>query len=436
MRISVFGMGYVGSVTAACLARDGHDVVGVDVNEEKIRMIASGTSPIIEPALAEIVSESVRAGRLRGTTRAQEAMAESDISLVCVGTPSMRSGRLDLNGVEHVSRELGSGLKDKRTHHTIAIRSTVLPGTVETLVVPALESHSGRKSGADFAVCYNPEFMREGTAVKDYYAPPFTVIGANRAEDADAVAEVYKPLGKPIVRTEIRVAEMLKYSCNAFHALKIAFANEVGTLAHAVGVPSDLLMEIFCSDDKLNISKTYLKPGFAFGGSCLPKDIRAMLYRAKELDLDLPLLEAILPSNQLHIARGVDLVMGTGKRKIAVLGLSFKANTDDLRESPMIELVKTLLGEGRSVKIYDEKVELSSLFGANRKFIEQTIPHIAELLNSSLERVVSDSEVVVLGRDAHEFAGLSNLLREDHVVIELARLSDEFALSGKRLTLC
>ena len=436
MRISVFGMGYVGSVTAACLARDGHDVTGVDLSEDKIRMINAGSSPIIEPTLPELISEGAKSGRMRGTTKADEAVGASELSLVCVGTPSMKSGRLDLSGVEQVSRELGGALKRKSGFHTFAIRSTILPGTVETLVIPALESHSGKRGGADFAVCYNPEFMREGTAVKDYYAPPFTVIGSKRAAEADTVAEVYKPLGRPIVRTEIRVAEMLKYSCNAYHALKIAFANEVGTLARAVGVPSDLLMEIFCSDEKLNISKAYLKPGFAFGGSCLPKDIRAMLYRAKELDLELPLLESILPSNETHIDRAVELILGTGKKKIAVLGLSFKADTDDLRESPMITLVKTLLGEGCNVKIFDEKVELSSLVGANRKFIEGTIPHIGALLNSSLERVVSESEVVVLGRDAQEFVGLDKLLRTEQTVIELARFKEDRGVPSKRLTLC
>ena len=436
MKISVFGMGYVGSVTAACLAKQGHEVVGVDINAEKVKLINAGSTPVLEPSLGDLIYEAVRAGRLRATPQADEAVATTQVSLVCVGTPSLKSGRLDLSGVEKVSRELGRALREKSGSHTLAIRSTILPGTIETLVIPSLEAESGKHAGKDFTVCYNPEFMREGTAVGDFHSPPFTVIGAEDRSHAEPVAALYAHLGMPLVHTAIRLAELLKYICNTYHALKIAFANEVGTLARQFGVDSHDLMHIFCSDDKLNISRAYLQPGFAFGGSCLPKDIRAILYRAKELDLELPLLEAILPSNQLHIQRGLDLILGTGKKRIGVLGLSFKPDTDDLRESPMIELVKVLLGEGCLVKIYDAKVELSAIVGANRLYIEATIPHIKALLHSSLESVVADSEVIVLGRDAQEFKGIRQLLRPDHVVIELTRSRNLEGTPAKHIGLC
>lgn len=421
MRISIFGLGYVGSVTAACLADQGHTVIGVDVNPDKVQLINAGQTPVLEPSLGELIAQSVRSGRLQATTRPEEALAITELSLVCVGTPSVKTGGLDLDGLENVSREVGRALRGKAGFHTFAIRSTILPGTIENLVAPVLEAESSKQAGRNFAICYNPEFMREGTAVADFYTPPFTVIGAHDPIHAQPVAALYNFLDKPAVHTEIRLAEMLKYVCNAFHALKITFANEVGTFARAVGVDSHALMEIFCSDQKLNISRAYLEPGFAFGGSCLPKDLRAILYRAKELDLGLPLLEAILPSNQLHLARGLDLILSTGKKRIGLLGLSFKPDTDDLRESPMIELTKSLLGEGCHVKIYDAKVQLSTIVGTNRRFVEENIPHIGALLQSSLETVVKDSEVIVLGRDAKEFEQLRDLLRPEHIVIQLYR---------------
>jgi GDP-mannose 6-dehydrogenase len=436
MRVSVFGLGYVGTVTAACLAKEGHTVVGVDVNSSKVQKIEEGQTPISEPRIDEIIQESREQGRLRATTRADEALSATDLSLVCVGTPSMKSGRLDLSGVEQVSHELGRALQGKKTFHTFVIRSTTLPGTVETMVAPAIEKTSGRKLGSDFAVCYNPEFLREGTAVRDFYAPPFTVIGAKDPAHAKPVADLYGKLDSPVFHTEIRTAEMLKYSCNAFHALKIAFANELGTLANASGVDSHALMQLFCSDTKLNLSRAYLEPGFAFGGSCLPKDIRAMLYRAKELDLKLPVLESVLPSNDLHLARAVDLILGTKKKRIGVLGLSFKADTDDLRESPMVGLVKALLGEGCQIRIHDRRVELSAIFGSNRQFIEATIPHIGALLDPSLEHTVKEAEVVVLGRDAKEFEGLKNLLTPAHIIVELTRSGDLEGIHAKQIGLC
>jgi GDP-mannose 6-dehydrogenase len=436
MRISVFGMGYVGTVTAACLADQRHEVIGVDVARSKVELVNAGQTPVIEPGVAELIRDAAADGRLRATTDAAEAVAASELSLVCVGTPSLKSGRLDLSGVQKVSEELGLALKNKSGFHTFSIRSTILPGTVDTLVIPALEERSGKKAGRDFAVCYNPEFMREGTAVADFYSPPFTVIGAHRPEEGAAVASLYAFLDRPLIQTEVRVAEMLKYVCNAYHALKIAFANEVGTFAKAMGVDSHAVMQIFCSDEKLNISRAYLEPGFAFGGSCLPKDLRALTHKAREMDLQLPVLDAILTSNEYHIRRGLELILSTGKKKIGVLGLSFKAGTDDLRESPMIELVKALLGEGCEVKIYDPNVELSAIVGANRQYVESTIPHIGRLLNPSLETVMRESEVVVVGRDAKEFRELRRWLRADHIVIELGRSRALEGAPGRRLGIC
>lgn len=421
MRISVFGMGYVGSVTAACLAEQGHEVVGVDVNPTKVNLINAGQTPVIEPGLGDLMREAVREGRLRATASPVDAVNSSDVSLVCVGTPTLRSGRLDLSGIEKVCGELGRALKEKSGFHTVAVRSTILPGTSDRLVIPRLECESGKKAGRDFAVCYNPEFIREGTALADFYAPPFTIIGAHDTQQGQPIAALYGTIDKPLVHTELRLAEMLKYICNAFHALKIVFANEIGTIAKAVGVDSQALMQLFCTDDKLNISRAYLQPGYAFGGSCLPKDVRSLAYLGRELDLKLPLLESIVPSNEIHIQRGIDLVLHTGKKKVGVLGLSFKPDTDDLRESPMIELVKALIGEGCQVRIFDEKVKLSAIVGANREFVEKQIPHIGALLHGTLEEVLRDSEVIVVGRDAREFRELRSLLRPEHTVIELAR---------------
>lgn len=436
MKISVFGMGYVGTVTAACLADQRHEVVGVDVNEHKVELINAGQTTVIEPTIGDLIREAVRDGRLRATANSAEAVAATELSLVCVGTPSMRSGQLDLSGVEKASQEMGEALAKKSGFHSVAIRSTILPGTVDALVIPNIEAKSGRKAGKDFAVCYNPEFMREGTAVADFYAPPFTIIGAHDAAQAQPVSTLYSFIDRPLIHTEVRVAEMLKYICNCYHALKIAFANEVGTLARAVGVDSHALMQIFCMDEKLNISRAYLEPGFAFGGSCLPKDLRAITHKAKELDLKLPVFEAVLPSNQIHVQRGLDLILSSGKKKIGLLGLSFKSDTDDLRESPMIEIVKALLGEGCDVKIYDAKVELSHIVGANRQFIEQTIPHIGKLLRSSLEAVVAESEVIVVSRNAREFPELRQMLRADHIVVQLGRSRSLDGSPAKQIGIC
>ena len=334
LSISVFGMGYVGSVTAACFAHMGHRVTGVDVSPAKVEMMAAGRSPIIEARMSELVEEGHRGGRLHATTDAVDAVCSSEISFVSVGTPSLRSGKLDLSHVERVVHEIGAALKQKNAYHVIVLRSTVLPGTTESLVIPTVEKASGRRAGTDFAVCYNPEFMREGSAVADFLQPPYTVLGAQDPTQLTVLEQLYKSIPSPVFETDIAVAEMVKYVCNAFHAVKIGFANEVGTLCKSLGVDTEAVTKIYTSDTKLNISPAYLSPGFAFGGSCLPKDLRALAHRAKELDLGLPLLESVLPSNSLHIDRAVDAVLRTKKKKISFLGLSFKSGTDDLRESP------------------------------------------------------------------------------------------------------
>jgi GDP-mannose 6-dehydrogenase len=420
--ISVFGLGYVGSVTAACFAHMGHRVVGVDVSPAKVEMMAAGRSPIVEARMSELVAEAHEASRLSATTDSCAAIQQSDISFVCVGTPSLRSGKLDLSHVEHVASGIGAALKRKDSYHVVVLRSTVLPGTTESLVIPAVEKASDKRVGTDFAVCYNPEFMREASAVADFLNPPYTIVGASDPSQRTLIRELYKGVPGQFFETTIRVAEMVKYVSNVFHAVKVCFANEIGTLCKGMGVDAEDVTRIFTSDTKLNISPAYLSPGFAFGGSCLPKDLRALTYKAKELDLSLPMLESILPSNAGQLDRAVDAVLRANRRKISVLGLSFKAGTDDLRESPQVQLVKRLLGEGCQLRIWDKDVSLGRLAGSNRQYIEEVIPHIGSLLSSDLEEVVRSGEVVIVGTKIDR-EQLSRCLRPDQIVIDLVNLS-------------
>ncbi len=420
--ISVFGLGYVGTVTAACLAHMGHTVVGVDVSPNKVEAIEAGRSPIVEPRVGTLIAEAHAAKRLRATSDSTSAVLNSDISFLCVGTPSLRNGKLDLGHIDPVCREIGQVLRKKDAFHLVVLRSTVLPGTAETLVIPALEDASGKKIGKDFGVCVNPEFMREGTAVSDFLEPSMTIIGASDPHHSGLLREIYQWAPGRVFETSFRAAEMTKYVCNAWHALKVSFANEIGTLAKELGVDAESVVEIFTADTKLNISPTYLKPGFAFGGSCLPKDIRALNYRAKELDLILPLFQSIMPSNEEHLERAVEMVLETGKKKIAMLGLSFKAATDDLRESPQVQLAKRLLGEGRDLKIWDDNVSLGHLIGSNRQYIEQVIPHIGSLLCPDLATALAHGEVVVIGTRGLDRATLGAQIRPGQVVIDLVNL--------------
>jgi GDP-mannose 6-dehydrogenase len=420
--ISIFGLGYVGSVSAACFAHLGHKVIGVDVSQPKVQMLAHGKSPIIEAQMSELVSEAHASGRLRATTDPATAIADSDITFVCVGTPSLKNGKLNLSHVEHVAAEIGAALKTKDSFHVVVLRSTVLPGTTESLLIPTLERASGKTAGKHFAVCYNPEFMREGSAVADFEQPPYTIMGARSNDQLKQLRELYGGVPGQVYETTIEVAEMVKYVSNLYHALKVGFANEVGTLCKNLGVDTQSVFQIFTSDTKLNVSPAYLSPGFAFGGSCLPKDLRAITYRAKELDLGLPLLEALMPSNAEHIERAVDAVLQTGKRKVAMLGLSFKAGTDDLRESPQVVLIKRLLGEGCQVRVWDRDVSLGRLAGSNRQYIEEVIPHIGSLLSSDLDEVVRSGEVLVIGSKAVTKDALSGVMKNGQIVIDLVNL--------------
>jgi GDP-mannose 6-dehydrogenase len=398
----------------------------------------AGRSPIVEPRVGNLISECHAADRLHATSDSEYAVLNSEISFLCVGTPSLRNGKLDLGHIEPVCREIGQVLKKKNGFHLVVVRSTVLPGTAESIVVPALEKSSGKKLGQDFGVCVNPEFMREGTAVADFLEPSMTVIGAADSKHSGVLREIYKWAPGRIFETSFRSAEMVKYVCNAWHAVKISFANELGTLAKEFGVDAEALVEIFTADTKLNISPTYLKPGFAFGGSCLPKDVRALNYRAKELDLNLPLFQSILPSNDEHLDRALAMVLETGKKKVGLLGLSFKAATDDLRESPQVQLVKRLLGEGRQIRIWDDNVSMGHLIGSNRQYIEEVIPHIGSLLSTSLSEVVKDAEVVVIATRGLASDELRSCLRPDHIVIDLVNLerASRPATSGEYKGIC
>jgi len=437
VKISVFGLGYVGSVSAGCLAALGHEVIGVDVNPLKVDMINAGQSPVIEAGLDDLVAKAVRSGKLSAVTEASEAIAASDISLVCVGTPSQDNGNLSLTYVERVCQEIGQALALKNGYHVVVLRSTLLPGSTEELVIPNLESSSGRQAGRDFGVSFNPEFLREGTAIDDFHHPPFTLIGQYDGRGAEMAADLYASIDAPLLVVPLRVGEMFKYANNAFHALKVTFANEIGNICKEQGIDSHQVMDIFCMDEKLNLSSYYLKPGFAFGGSCLPKDLRALLYHAHRLDLSLPVMESILPSNELQIKRGYELIKQSGRKQVGVLGFSFKAGTDDLRESPLVELIETLIGKGYHVKVYDENVSLARLQGANRAYIEREIPHIATLMCGSMEEVLAESEVIVIGNKAPKFASVPHQVRQDQVVIDLVRISKEIDhLDGRYDGIC
>ncbi|MFW6116107.1 MAG: nucleotide sugar dehydrogenase [bacterium] len=425
MKISVFGLGYVGTVSAACFAQQGHHVIGVDINPEKVKIVSNGRSPIIEADLNDIVSQGVHTGHLVATTDAAEAVQATDLSLVCVGTPSHNNGSLDLTFVERVCQEIGRAVAGKDSKHTVVLRSTVLPGTTRKVIIPILEQASGLIAGRGFGLSYNPEFLREGTSIHDFYHPPFTVIGELDPQSAEATASLYQDLDAPLEMVPLEAAEMVKYACNAFHALKVTFANEIGNLCKSQGIDSYRVMDIFCLDDKLNLSAYYLKPGFAFGGSCLPKDLKALLYHGRRLDQHLPVLEAILPSNRLQVEHGIEMIIATGHKSIGMLGFSFKAGTDDLRESPLVEVIETLLGKGYEIRIYDRNVSLARLHGANRAYIEREIPHIATLMCDSIDEVLSESDVIVIGNNSAEFRPVLKRARLDQPVIDLVRIMED-----------
>ena len=436
MRISVFGLGYVGTVSAACLTSDGHTVVAVDVNADKVEGINRGISPIVEPGVDRLITQGHDNGTLRATTSATEAIEATDISLVCVGTPSLANGSLDLRYVRRVCEEIGAGLRRKDAPHLIVLRSTMLPGTTENVAIPALEESSGKAAGRTWSICYNPEFLREGSSVHDFYHPPKIVIGEAADSPADPLVKVYEKLEAPLVRTSFRVAEMVKYADNAFHALKITFANEIGNVCKRLGIDSHEVMSIFCKDTRLNLSAAYLRPGFAFGGSCLPKDLRALTHQAKLLDLETPVLGSILRSNAQHLIVAIQRIGLLQKKRIGFLGMTFKADTDDLRESPLVEMIETLLGKGYSIRVYDKNISITRLVGANKSFIDQHVPHLSSLLVDTPEQLVDHAEVLVIGHASPEIPALLAKMRPDQFVIDLVAGAKNVAMAPHYEGIC
>jgi GDP-mannose 6-dehydrogenase len=435
VRIGVFGLGYVGTVSAACLARE-HEVVGVDPNPVKVDLVNQAKSPIVEKGLDELIASAVANGKLRATGSAREAVAATELSLVCVGTPSRANGSLDLQYLERVCREIGEAIARDDRFHTVVIRSTVLPGTMREVVIPTLEKASGKKAGQGFGICSNPEFLREGTAVHDYDHPPKTVIGKADDVSGEKLVRLYEKLDAPMVVTDVATAEMVKYVDNVWHALKVDFANEIGNICKAVGLDGHRVMEIFCKDTKLNLSPYYLKPGFAFGGSCLPKDVRALSYCAKTLDLDLPILGAILRSNEQQVERGIEMVMNGPGRRVGVLGFSFKAGTDDLRESPIVTLIEHLIGKGYDLRLYDRNVSLARLTGANKAYIEQHVPHLARLMVDSIDDILSHADTIVVGNGDPEFAAALEKASSKQLVVDLVRVTKTRTSEGTYQGIC
>ncbi len=430
MKISVFGLGYVGCVSAACLAKVGHEIIGVDVNQVKVNLMNEGKSPIVEKDIGEILYKAVKSddyapGKLEATTDTERAVIESEISLICVGTPSNQNGSLKLDYVKRCAHEIGLALAKKTDYHVVVARSTMLPGSVEDIILKELEAASGKRVGEDFGVAMNPEFLRESTSVYDFFNPPMTVIGQYDEKSGNLLEKMYHFLDARLEKTDIKTAEMMKYACNCFHAAKVTFANEIGGICKSIGVDSHKVMEIFCMDDKLNLSSYYLKPGFAFGGSCLPKDLRALNYKAKSNDVDVPLLASIITSNKVQIERVIEKIVQMGLKKVGFVGLSFKAGTDDLRESPLVILVEALIGKGFDIKIFDRNVSLARLVGANKDYIEKEIPHISKLMTGKIEDIVQHSDLVVIGNKAEEASQVLKQVSEDTKIYDLVRVSDK-----------
>ncbi len=437
MHISIFGLGYVGAVSLACLARDGHRVIGVDVDQAKLDLISAGKTPVVEEGMVELVASAVASGRVSVTRDTREAVLQSEISLVCVGTPSAPNGSQDQTAMLQLAKDLGAAMRDKAGSHVFVFRSTLIPGTVEDVLRPIVEGESCKKDGVDFHICFQPEFLREGSSIRDYDKPPLTVVGASTEVPITKLRDLFGHLPCEFVATSVRAAEMVKYCCNNFHALKITFANETARICEAMGVDPFEVMDLVCKDRQLNISPAYLKPGFAFGGSCLPKELRATNYLAKMRDVDLPVHGSILASNRAHIDHAIAKVMATGKRRIGMIGLSFKTGTDDLRESPLVLLAEHFIGKGLSLLVYDPEVHLSNLLGANRRYIEQHVPHIAQVMRRDIEDVIAESDVLVVGlSDRLVFEALRRHVRPDHVLVDLVNIPDGMALRGQYVGLC
>ncbi|MBK8401732.1 MAG: UDP-glucose/GDP-mannose dehydrogenase family protein [Propionivibrio sp.] len=437
MRISIFGLGYVGAVSLACLSRDGHQVIGVDIDATKLDLIMAGKTPVVEEGMVDLMASAAASGRVTVTTDAQRAVLDSEVSLICVGTPSAANGSQDQGAILRLAEEMGMAIREKSAPHVVVFRSTLVPGTVEDVLRPIIEKISGKKDGEGFYLCFQPEFLREGSSIRDYDQPPFTVVGANHGHPVQRLRELFGNLPCKFVETSVRSAEMMKYCCNNFHALKITFANETARLCDALGVDPFEVMGLVCQDTQLNISTAYLMPGFAFGGSCLPKDLRATTYLAKIHDVEIPMLAGIMQSNRNHLDLAVQKLLATGKRKIGFVGLSFKTGTDDLRESPLVTLAEQLIGKGVQLSIYDPEVHLAGLLGANRSFIEKHLPHIGQMMRAEIEEVIAESEVLVIGLSGRAIAAtLARLVRPDQLVLDLVNLPNREAISGKVEGLC
>jgi GDP-mannose 6-dehydrogenase len=421
MNISIFGAGYVGAVSAACLVKDGHHVMAVDPDPNKIRPLLEGKSPIIEPGLEQLIRAGVDSGRLTATSDPKAAIAQTDISLICVGTPSRVDGSLNTEYLKRVAEEIGAAIKEKATYHSVVVRSTCLPGTTDDIVIPALETASGMTAGVDFGVAYLPEFLRESTAILDYYDPGVIVFGSKDTYTLDRLKEIHAHLNRPKFVVDIRTAEGIKYTNNAWHAVKISFANEIGNILSTAGIDSHIALDILCADDRLNISKTYMTPGFAFGGSCLPKDLRALISMSRRQGTSAPLLEATLSANEVQINRAYSMIADHGSRRIGFVGLSFKPDTDDLRESPLVELAERLYGRGFQIKIFDPNIRLNRLTGANASFVHARLPHLADLLNEDIEPVLSGSDVIVVGNRA-EMNGSMKDIAPGTRIVDLVRV--------------
>lgn len=437
MNLSIFGLGYVGAVSVACLARDGHRVIGVDIDRTKLDLIAAGRTPVVEEGMVELMEKVVASGRVTVTQDVRQAILESEVSLICVGTPSAANGSQDQSAMLRMAEELGQAMRAKSVAHTFVFRSTLVPGTVENVLRPIMERESGKKEGVDFHVCFQPEFLREGSSIRDYDKPPFTVVGANHDAPAEVLRRLFGHLPCEFYRTSVRSAEMVKYCCNNFHALKITFANETARVCEALGVDPFEVMDLVCKDRQLNISTVYLKPGFAFGGSCLPKDLKATMYLAKMGDVELPMLGGIMASNRAHVDHAIAKVMTSGKRRIGMIGLSFKTGTDDLRESPLVALAEHFIGKGLKLLVYDPEVHLSRLLGANRRFIESHVPHIGQLMRSDIAEVIAESELLVVGlSEARIFEALRQHVRPDQIVLDLVGLPNAKDMPGQVAGLC
>jgi len=437
MKISIFGLGYVGAVSLGCLARDGHEVIGVDIDETKLDLIRNGQTPIVEEGMQDLMRNAKESGRVTATNNAIDGVKNSALSFICVGTPSAKNGDHDLTALKRLSEQLGLAIKDKSDFHVFIVRSTISPGTIEDVVRPIIEEHSGKKMGEGFGLGFQPEFLREGTSIKDYDHPPYTVVGTDSDRSSNMIKDLFGHLPCEFISTSIRSAEMLKFCCNVFHALKITFANEVARISQAVGVDSHEVMQLVCEDKRLNISTAYMRPGFAFGGSCLPKDLRAMVRMAQNNDIDIPMLSNVLPSNRVHIDHAVDFVLNHGSKSVGMIGLSFKSGTDDLRESPLVTLAERFIGKGLDLKIYDPEVNLARLIGANKRYIEESIPHISSLMRDNCEEIIENSDILIVGlSDKPLLEMLHAKCRADHYVIDLVGMSDGDTLKGTYQGIC